>query len=401
MSHPLCKTSYKLLQNCINSSPVKAMACLGTILFCVGLQAATDIDQLPTLGEWERTSDSPLSPRNSASIWWDGREIFVFGGSDFACASASLCMTPSTPPFSDGAAYNPDTDTWREIADAPVSILGSQIVTVGSDIFALIWTSYDSRSSRLFRYQSLLDKWDEFNSPEVLTSTSIVALGTDIILYKSSHENGQVSDWKMDTLTGQWTRLADSPLGLGFSRQIIPLGNDLYLFDHELVPNPGGDGIPSYLRGAKFSQEHWELLPQSDIIGTFPILTAGTLLISPELGCADGGKANGFGTCIAFGAIFDTITSTWHELPSAPNRGMKNVQSSGGLSDSDLVLTQTGYPALDAINGEWFIVPKLDSTRSTQRAVKVAGPYGFAFGGATSLFNVGTVLLKDAWIWKP
>lgn len=400
MSHSLCNRISKLLQNCIHSIPVKAIACMGTILFCVVPQAAPETDQLPTLGEWERTADSPLSPRNGANIWWDGNEIFVVGGSDFTCGSASMCLAPSTPPFSDGAAYNPETNTWREISDTPVSILSSQIATVASDIFALIWTNYDSRSSRLFRYQTLLDKWEELTPPEVITNTSIVALGTDIILIKTSHENGYVPDWKMDTLTGQWTQILDSPLGLGFNRQFVPLGNELYLFDHELVPNPGGEG-PSYIRAAKLKEEQWQMLPRSDIIGSFPFLTAGTLLVSPELGCADGGKVNGYGRCVAFGAVFDTTSNTWHELPNAPSRGMNNAQSSGGLSDNDLVLIQPGLPALNAITGEWFVVPKLDSTRYTQRVVKAVGPYGFAFGGTRSVINAGAVLLKDAWIWKP
>lgn len=401
MSHSLCNRINKLLQNCINSIPVKAIACMGSILFCVVPQAAPEADQLPPLGEWERTADSPLSPRNGANIWWHGNEIFVVGGSDFTCGSASMCLAPSTPPFSDGAAYNPEANVWRKIADAPVSILGSEAATVGSDIFALVLAGYDSRSLRLFRYQPLLDKWDELKLPEVMTESRIVALGSDIIVYKGSHQDGFVSDWKLDTLTNQWSRIEDSPLGLGFNRQLILHGHEMYLFDHELVPNPGGESGPSYIRVAKLSQDQWQLLPRSEVIGSFPILTAETLLVSPELGCADGGKVNGYDRCVAFGAVFDTTSNTWHELPNAPSRGMKNAQSSGGLSDNDLVLTKPGFPALNAITGEWFVVPKLDSTRYTQRVVKAAGPYGFAFGGTRSVINAGAVLLKDAWIWKP
>jgi hypothetical protein len=62
------------------------------------------------------------------------------------------------------------------------------------------------------------------------------------------------------------------------------------------------------------------------------------------------------------------------------------------------VLNLTGRPALDAATNEWFIVPPLDAEGAyTQRPLRAAGPYGFAFGGAKGFDE----MLKDAWIWTP
>jgi hypothetical protein len=144
--------------------------------------------------------------------------------------------------------------------------------------------------------------------------------------------------------------------------------------------------------------QQWEILPGADSIGYFaPVLISGRRLIAPVLGCADGGQVNGYGRCIPFGAVFDTETDTWHELPNAPGRGLKYFDSSGGVSDNDLVLVRTGRPALDAATNEWFVVPLLDADPNTQRSLRATGPYGFGFGGASATGE----LLKDSWIWKP
>lgn len=369
-------------------------------------QAAAEIDQLPVRGEWVRTSEVPLSARSGVTVAWNGTEIFVFGGTQDMClamgaASTSLCMPPAIPPLSDGAAYNPKTDTWSKIAGAPVSIITARTASLGTDIFVLAWTSYTERSIRLLRYQSTSDSWNEFNLPEILTTADIIAFGDDLILYTSTDEVEPATDWHLDTATGEWTQIADDPLSPGFGRQYVAVDDDLYLFDHEIVPSPGGVSGPSYLRAARLREQQWALLPTADSIGSAPSLIAGGLLFAPELGCADGGNTNGYDRCIPYGAVFDTTTDTWWELPNAPERGTKHVMSSGGLGDNGLVLSQSGYPALNATNNDWFIVPQLDSDGTIQRQVQAAGPYGFAFGGASFANGGAGKLLNEAWIWRP
>lgn len=374
------------------------------LLFENQLQAASDMDQLPVRGEWERTSVAPLSNREGASIAWNGSEIYVFGGTELLCnpSSLALCLAPSTPPFAKGAAaYNPFTNKWRPIANPPIGIIDSGIATVESDIFALVLYSYVNRSLRLLRYQSKLDIWDEFNLPENTVSARIAAFGTDIVLYKSTDEDGPATDWLLDTLEGKWVRLPDDPLGPGFSRQYVVHEDTLYLFDHALVPSPGGEDGPSYLRAAKFQNNQWSELPTADSIGSAPTLISENQLIAPELGCADGGHTNGYGRCIAFGALFDTATDTWHELPNALDRGRKDISSSGGISATGLVLYKTGYPALNAETNDWFIVPLIGSDFANDRRVWSVGNYGFVFGGASSGIDGTRRPLNDSWIWKP
>ena len=277
-------------------------------------------------------------------------------------------------------------------------------VTVEGGIFVLASTSYNERMQRLLRYSVAQDYWDEFDLPENTLTAGIAAFGHNIVLYTGTggDETAASSDWLLDTTTGQWQRMPDDPLGPGFGRRYVAFGEDLYLFDHALVPSPNGADGPSYLRAARLRDTQWEVLPMADSIGQAPTLVAGNLLIAPTLGCADGGGTNGFGRCIPYGAVFDTDSDTWSELPNAPGRGTRHVDSSGGLGDNGLVLSDPGHPALDALTGEWFVVPQLDSGPGlyTQRDFHAAGPYGFTFGGAAFSFE-GSELLNDAWIWVP
>ncbi len=377
---------------------------VAVLLFTNELHAANDIEQLPVRGEWERTADAPLSNREGASIAWSGSEIYVFGGTEILCPTNStpLCRAPSSPPLANGAAaYNPLTDEWRLITPPPVGVIGGQTATIGNDIFSLALGSFAPRSIHLLRYRSDLDIWDEFNLPENVDSGWIIAFGTDIVFYNSTDEAGPASDWLLDTMTGTWTKLPDDPLGPSFNRQYVAHDNTLYLFGHALVPSPGGADGPSYLLAAKFQGQQWIELPAADSIGSAPTLVSGDQLISPELGCADGGRINNYGRCIAYGAVFDTATETWHELPNAPGRGTNYSFSSGGISASGLVLFQSGYPALDAVTNEWFIVPSIGIGLDRDQRIQSAGPYGFVFGGTTSGIDSPSRPLNDSQIWKP
>ncbi len=53
----------------------------------------------------------PLSPRADHAVMWTGEEMIVFGGFDYAGR-----------PLTDGAAFDPTTDTWRPLAEAPEGI---------------------------------------------------------------------------------------------------------------------------------------------------------------------------------------------------------------------------------------------------------------------------------------
>jgi N-acetylneuraminic acid mutarotase len=60
----------------------------------------------PITDTWELLPEAPISDRCDHSGTWTGEEFVVFGG-------MPLCGTPGVFPLGDAAAYDPKTDTWR------------------------------------------------------------------------------------------------------------------------------------------------------------------------------------------------------------------------------------------------------------------------------------------------
>src|SRR3954454_19044245 len=72
---------------------------------------AADPDPAVT-GSWRPFNAGPLSVRNDSVAVWTGTEMIVIGGVNVL----------SEQLLTDGAAYNPASDTWRLIASLPAVI---------------------------------------------------------------------------------------------------------------------------------------------------------------------------------------------------------------------------------------------------------------------------------------
>jgi hypothetical protein len=64
----------------------------------------------PATDSWELLPEAPISDRCDHSGTWTGAEFIVFGG-------MPLCGTPGMLPLGDSAGYNPQTNTWRLIGE--------------------------------------------------------------------------------------------------------------------------------------------------------------------------------------------------------------------------------------------------------------------------------------------
>lgn len=67
---------------------------------------------------WTRSSPMPVDPRERTDAVWTGSELIVWGG------FGTYAVEPDTDGdyvFGDGAAYDPDTDEWRVLAESPLA----------------------------------------------------------------------------------------------------------------------------------------------------------------------------------------------------------------------------------------------------------------------------------------
>ena len=76
----------------------------------------------PETESWRRLASAPIERRGGASVW-TGSEVIVWGGRNRRFANER-----------DGAAYDPATGTWRQIAPAPIAL----------NLFDLVWTGNEA-----------------------------------------------------------------------------------------------------------------------------------------------------------------------------------------------------------------------------------------------------------------
>jgi N-acetylneuraminic acid mutarotase len=79
----------------------------------VGADASGDVGAAynPSTNHWRDIATSLLSRREQMAYTWTGRELVVWGGIAFGGGRQTR---------DDGAAYDPTTDSWRALADAPL-----------------------------------------------------------------------------------------------------------------------------------------------------------------------------------------------------------------------------------------------------------------------------------------
>lgn len=222
-----------------------------------------DADVIP----WRVLPDPPLSPREFPTGFWTGNEVVLVGGSDAPpCPPSALCRPPTPPPLSDGAAYDPAAGTWRSIGNAPVAFSWAQPVVVGAT--AYLWIEGEparpQAPSAFLAYRAEEDKWDELPLPtDEPGAYRLVEAGDRLVAHSWGDEPRELPDFVLDPAAETWSELPDDPLSPGFDRVMRWSGQELLLFDHELVANPPGD-LP--LRGAALdlASGEWRVLADPD-----------------------------------------------------------------------------------------------------------------------------------------
>lgn len=358
---------------------------------------------------WEALPEPPIGPRDGAAIAWTGEEIVVFGGTTFLCPPNAGCLAPSEPPLTDGAAYEPASGSWRTIADAPIPVSDAPTARLDGDVYALVtpWTGERrDPSTILLRYRASEEEWRSWDVPVDAPVSGIVATADALVVYPGSDARNEVPDLMFDPVEGSWSEVAADPLSPSFDRRYVWDGRALYLFAKDVTPSPGGESGPALVTAARLDDSGWSRLPTADAIGFWSVIVDDDRLVSPRLGCADGGDTNGYGRCIPYGAVFDTDSLTWSELPDAPGRGQRDAASAGAVTAESVLLFGLGHPMLDLRTDTWFELPHIDEEPEdgtvVQRTIAGAGPYGFAFGGARfGPDDPGGVLLGGAWLWSP
>lgn len=352
---------------------------------------------------WTVVPDGPLSPRSSAVSVWTGTEVIVVGGEPQAwCPPGGDCAVPDFAPLADGAAFDPADGTWRPIAPAPLTFSGNATaVSVDGSVYVLV-RSFEVRpggAGGFLRYDVAADTWRQLPSPGD-DWYQITARGSTVVAYPSSGEAGERSDLVFDVTTETWQPLPPDPLSPSFGRAMVEVAGELYLFAHDLVPNPGSEE-PSLLRAARFDATSgvWELRADSEILGGPPV-AVGTAVVFPNSGSADGGQVNNWGRSYPYGGIYDTVNDEWSPLPEPASDDAFTI--AGVLGDQIATYIGTRGELLDLNIGKWIAVPPLpdDSPDVINRSFVATGTSLFVLGGESWDDGRGE-LIDSSYIWTP
>lgn len=354
---------------------------------------------------WTRLPDPPLSPRVGASAAWTGQEIVVVGGWEFLCPPGADCAGPTEAPFTDGAAFDPSTETWRQIADAPAAFHGERAAVAAGSIFVLVecesgYTGIDGEPAEdrcpqsdqpglLLEYDPSADTWAQLPGPPSDQQHAIEAVGDSIIAFASSEERGEQQEWRFDLTTATWTELPDDPLPLMYDRSIVSTdgGRSALLFGANAETGPSSEPSEEVNLAARLELDTmtWKGLPPSPSRGYRAWGVDDAVVLEPHFGGS--------------GGLFEPASSTWSALTSAEPASFDSNQVAGTLGQHDAVYVEASGWVFDAEQDRWIeIEPVDDRGLFPQSSVTAVGRDLFISGGDIWASSGGE-LLGDAWMW--
>ncbi len=390
---------------------VVVVALVSGLTACGSGDTTRDVGSPATTGPaptWTELPQGPLSPRAGAVGVWTGSEVLVIGGEPEAwCPATADCTPPEFAPLADGAAYDPVSRSWRRIADAPLTFSSNaSAVAVGDAVYVLVRdASYRPGGAGGFlRYVPADDRWEELPAPAADTSWyQLASAGGRLVAYPGSAEAGDFPDMVFDPASDTWRRLPADPLAPSFDRTMVGVGDDVYLFAHDLVENPGSER-PSLTRTARLdlTTEQWEPRADSEILGSAPWFVEDGVLVNPRLDRADGGEVNNWGRTYPAGGMYDSTTDAWRPLPNPPP-GV-DVGGSGVIGRTQASFFDDHGVVLDLVTGRWVSIPRLPDdtgrfeTNPFNRTIVTAGTDLFVFGGELWTDDAG-IVLDTGYVW--
>ncbi|MCW5952008.1 MAG: hypothetical protein KIT69_07100 [Propionibacteriaceae bacterium] len=281
---------------------------------------------------WTTVAPSPLSPRSGSLTAWLNGQFYIIGGWDGGpCPPGAACdMAP--PNLRDGARYDPATDTWTPIAEAPlgVGVLASNrgYFTMAATSDSIVVAGGENESRQVWSYQAATDSWQQ--RADLPADGQLVATATTVVL--SSYGNSDPARYAHSG--DSWTPLPTGPLDtcqswrtLADPDRLVVLarcgedGDEVRTSSFE--PGTGEWSDPAVVPGITGEEAfHY--------VGGDPVLVAGKLVWPNWLSVTSSIHGRG---------IYDLETRTW--LDASPNGGW------GGLSFRGMQ-TEVVHPVFEA-----------------------------------------------------
>lgn len=281
-----------------------------------GHEPPVPIDKTPTptagTGDWERGPDLPLSPRSRSFTAWTGTEALVIGGS----SQTSVGGPYRVADLRDGAAFDPATSSWREIAPSPFALDAGQPSTMVGDTVVIAdyrgWLAYDVGDDT---WRRLPDPPTDIPQP-TLAAEGDVVYAVDVYVDES---DAPVQALDLDTDT--WSELPLSPHEPQLDqRTLVATPQGLVVMGDDLSPRQAGNN-PENAHAERWDGAAWRRFPDSEVQGSGWHWTGERIISTYRVAQHDSDRG-GLHTFRA-GAL-DPATGEWSRLPWLPagDRGL-------------------------------------------------------------------------------
>jgi hypothetical protein len=259
----------------------------------------------PVGDTWHAIADSPLAPRRDHIAVWTGDELLVWGGRVQNGGDGS----PYTYALDGGAAYDPASDSWRMLPDAPLPPddytglwTGDELVVIGGGEAAVTGAAYDPAS----------DSWREIAPPPyAIVAPRLAWTGDEVLLVGGIRTGGNhvqtfsVMAW--DPATDTWREQGGAPM-TSQSVEASWTGDELVVWGH--APSQEGTWIldgprGNYRSAAGFPAECEDRIQSVTVAG------------------------RAFGVFCDTYATFDATAGAWTGLAAPPSAGTGLLVAAG------------------------------------------------------------------------
>ena len=254
---------------------------------------------------------APVPARTAHVAVWTGGEMLVWGG----MGAPGRAGSPYYEPLADGAAYDPETDTWRTMAPSPLAARTSQnAVWTGSVL--LIWGG--ENGSRKLKdgaaYDPAHDTWTTLpDAPGTRTGAQTAWTGTEALFYGGSSKGGVA----YNPATRTWRTLPGAPIPHSYDwAQSTWTGEEFLLF----TETTGTPETPA----AAYDPAHdtWRKLPNGHIAAgsASGVVWTGdrAVVFSTSSERLDGGKTNPWPRPLDPGGAYLPKNDRWERVPLSP-----------------------------------------------------------------------------------
>ncbi len=143
---------------------------------------------------WSPLPPSPKDPAIGTAGVWTGKEVIICCGTGEQFAD-----------FATTVAYNPETEEWRRLADAPISGSFSEAVWTGDEMLVVT-------IGGVAGYDPASDRWTTYPAPpEAARLNEIAWTGEELITWSRVVERAVHPGYALTLSTGEWSQLPDPP----------------------------------------------------------------------------------------------------------------------------------------------------------------------------------------------